>query len=197
MVCKSAIFNLTMFDVATIFLSDYIRRRRMVKNKSIRGRMDDNEPNPVDVHVGKRIRLRRTILHITQQQMADMLGLTFQQVQKYEKGANRVGASRLWDISKVLKVPMDFFFEDMEENVAKLSPRMLNGDPNIMQVAENSRSFDDDPMKRAETLELVRAYYKIPNRRVAKQLLDLMVSLAKSTAGLAYMDERNKDEDDE
>lgn len=169
----------------------------MVKNKSIRGRMDDNEPNPVDVHVGKRIRLRRTILHITQQQMADMLGLTFQQVQKYEKGANRVGASRLWDISKVLKVPMDFFFEDMEENVAKLSPRMLNGDPNIMQVAENSRSFDDDPMKRAETLELVRAYYKIPNRRVAKQLLDLMVSLAKSTAGLAYMDERNKDEDDE
>ena len=62
---------------------------------SIRGRIDDNEPNPVDVHVGKRIRLRRTILHITQQQMAKMLGLTFQQVQKYEKGMNRVGASRL------------------------------------------------------------------------------------------------------
>lgn len=159
--------------------------------------MDDNEPNPVDVHVGKRIRLRRTILHITQQQMAEMLGLTFQQVQKYEKGTNRVGASRLWDISKVLQVPMDFFFEDMEDGVAKLSPRMLNGDPHIMQVAENSRSLDEDPMKKAETLELVRAYYKIPNRRLAKQLFDLMVSLSKSTAGLAYVDERNKDDDDE
>lgn len=169
----------------------------MVKIKSIRGRMDDNEPNPVDVHVGKRIRLRRTILHITQQQMADMLGLTFQQVQKYEKGANRVGASRLWDISKVLKVPMDFFFEDMEDGVAQLSPRMLNANPSIKMVAEDTHSLDDDPMKRAETMELVRAYYKIPNRRVAKQLFDLLVSLSKSTAGLAHIDDRNKDDDDD
>ena len=169
----------------------------MIKGKSIRGRMDDNEPNPVDVHVGKRIRLRRTILHITQQQMADMLGLTFQQVQKYEKGANRVGASRLWDISKVLKVPMGFFFEDMEDGVASLSPRMLNADPSVMMVSEKGRSFDDDPMKRAETLELVRAYYKIPNRRVAKQLFDLMVALSKSTAGLAHVDERDAEDDDD
>lgn len=169
----------------------------MVKGKSIRGRMDDNEPNPIDVHVGKRIRLRRTILHITQQQMADMLGLTFQQVQKYEKGANRVGASRLWDISKVLQVPMGFFFEDMDDDVACLSPRMLNIDPSVRMVAEKEHSFDDDPMKRAETLELVRAYYKIPNRRVAKQLFDLMVALSKSTAGLAHVDERDADDDDE
>ena len=166
----------------------------MTRVKSIRGRMDDNEPNPVDVHVGQRIRLRRTILHITQQQMAEMLGLTFQQVQKYEKGANRVGASRLWDISKVLKVPMDFFFEDMDDEVAQLSPRMLNADPRIMMVAERTQTIDDDPMKRAETLELVRAYYKIPNRILAKQMFDLMVTLSKSTAGLAH-DER--DDDDE
>lgn len=169
----------------------------MVKGKSIRGRMDDNEPNPIDVHVGKRIRLRRTILHITQQQMADRLGLTFQQVQKYEKGANRVGASRLWDISKVLKVPMGFFFEDMDDDVARLSPRMLSIDPDVMMVAEKSHSLDEDPMKRAETLELVRAYYKIPNRRVAKQLFDLMVALSKSTAGLAHVDERDADDDNE
>ena len=81
----------------------------MKETKSLRGRVNDNEPNPVDVHVGNRIRLRRTILHITQQQMAEMLGLTFQQIQKYEKGMNRVGASRLWDISRVLEVPMGFF----------------------------------------------------------------------------------------
>ena len=89
----------------------------MKETKSLRGRVNDNEPNPVDVHVGNRIRLRRTILHITQQQMAEMLGLTFQQIQKYEKGMNRVGASRLWDISRVLEVPMGFFFEDMDEEV--------------------------------------------------------------------------------
>ena len=160
--------------------------------KSIRGRIDDNEPNPIDVHVGKRIRLRRTILHITQQQMADMLGLTFQQVQKYEKGMNRVGASRLWDISKVLEVPMGFFFEDMDNTVALKSPMMLNSKMDF-NVEEN-HPFDDDPMKKAETLELVRAYYKIPNRKIAKNLFDLIVALSKSTAGLPQSNTNSKDE---
>lgn len=160
----------------------------MKQKNSIRGRIDDNEPNPVDVHVGKRIRLRRTILHITQQQMAKMLGLTFQQVQKYEKGMNRVGASRLWDISRVLEVPMGFFFEDMDDKVAQKSPRMLYNDDNRYAVEESVRSADEDPMKKQETLELVRAYYKIPNRVVAKNLFDLIVALSKSTAGLARAD---------
>lgn len=166
----------------------------MKQKKSIRGRIDDNAPNPVDVHVGKRIRLRRTILHITQQQMADMLGLTFQQVQKYEKGMNRVGASRLWDISRVLEVPMGFFFEDMDADVASQSPRMLNATPDALYVSENRISFDEDPMKRAETLELIRAYYKITNRAIAKQMFDLMIALSKSTAGLARMDDKLKDD---
>lgn len=164
----------------------------MKQKKSIRGRIDDNTPNPVDVHVGKRIRLRRTILHITQQQMADMLGLTFQQVQKYEKGMNRVGASRLWDISRVLEVPMGFFFEDMDADVASQSPRMINALPDILQVSERQFSFDEDPMKKEETLELIRAYYKITNRAIAKQMFDLMVSLSKSTAGLSRMDDKLK-----
>ena len=163
--------------------------------KSIRGRIDDNEPNPVDVHVGKRIRLRRTILHITQQQMADMLGLTFQQVQKYEKGMNRVGASRLWDISKVLEVPMGFFFEDMDNHVAIKSPMMLNSKLGKSFNLEENHPFDEDPMKKAETLELVRAYYKIPNRKIAKNLFDLMVALSKSTAGLPQPNSTKKDED--
>lgn len=161
--------------------------------KSIRGRIDDNEPNPVDVHVGKRIRLRRTILHITQQQMADMLGLTFQQVQKYEKGMNRVGASRLWDISKVLEVPMGFFFEDMDNHVAIKSPMMLNSKLGKSFNLEENHPFDEDPMKKAETLELVRAYYKIPNRKIAKNLFDLMVALSKSTAGLPQFTEEDED----
>ena len=150
--------------------------------KSIRGRIDDSEPNPIDVHVGKRIRLRRTILHITQQQMAEMLGLTFQQVQKYEKGMNRVGASRLWDISKVLEVPMGFFFEDMDNEVAQKSPMMLNSKWDKAFAVEESHSSDDDPMKKAETLELVRAYYKIPNRKIARGLFNLIIALAKAVA---------------
>ena len=165
----------------------------MKQKKSVRGRIDDNLPNPVDIHVGKRIRLRRTILHITQQQMADMLGLTFQQVQKYEKGMNRVGASRLWDISRVLEVPMGFFFEDMDASVASQSPRMINRPLSGADfVSEDHRDLDMDPMKKAETLELIRAYYKITNRAIAKQMYDLMISLSKSTAGLARMDEKLK-----
>jgi transcriptional regulator with XRE-family HTH domain len=154
---------------------------------------EDNEPNLVDVHVGKRIRLRRNILHITQQQLAEMLGLTFQQVQKYEKGLNRVGASRLWDISRVLDVPMNFFFEDMDELSAARSPRMLRRNYEERGYLREDRPvIDNDPMKRAETLELVRAYYKIPNRAIAKKLFDAIVLLSKSTYNLP-----DSDSDDE
>lgn len=168
----------------------------MTRVKSLRGRVNDNEPNPVDVHVGNRIRLRRTILHITQQQMAEMLGLTFQQIQKYEKGMNRVGASRLWDISRVLGVPMGFFFEDMGEDVAKSSPRMLSKayGEGLEFVEEDQPSFDEDPMKRKETLELVRAYYKISNRAIAKNLFNLMVALSKSSSNLYLSDDENKED---
>lgn len=166
----------------------------MKQKKSLRGRIEDNEPNPVDIHVGQRIRLRRTILRITQQQMAEMLGLTFQQVQKYEKGMNRVGASRLWDISRVLEVPMGFFFEDMDASVAQKSPRMLNMSDGGAYLAETHHSLAKDPMKKAETLELVRAYYKIPNRVIAKNLFDLIVALSKSTAGMAKVDEDKQGE---
>lgn len=147
-------------------------------------------PNPVDIYVGSRIRLRRNILNLTQQQMADLLGLTFQQVQKYEKGLNRVGASRLWDISRVLEVPMDFFFEDMDKEVAFQSPRMLYSTKTRANfVAEKQQIFSDDPMNKKETLELVRAYYKIPNRKIAKELFDLIVMLSKTPNVPADSDE--------
>ena len=161
----------------------------MVNYKSIRGRTEDNEPNPIDIHVGKRIRLRRTILHITQQQLAEMLGLTFQQVQKYEKGMNRVGASRLWDISRVLNVPMGFFFDDIDETSIAHSPMMLNKDVAELALSDIQPAVDDDPMKRAETLELVRAYYKITNRAVAKDIFNLLVSLSRSNSNLPNLEE--------
>src|SRR5947209_19234508 len=80
-----------------------------------RRRQKSDKPNPVDVHVGSRVRLRRTLLGMSQEKLGDALGLTFQQVQKYERGANRVGASRLYDLARVLAVPVSYFFEEFGE----------------------------------------------------------------------------------
>ncbi len=77
----------------------------------------DSRPSPIDIHVGSRVRLRRTLLGMSQERLGDALGLTFQQVQKYERGVNRVGASRLFDISRVLDVPISYFFDDMPEGM--------------------------------------------------------------------------------
>ena len=159
--------------------------------RSSRGRTPTGQPNPIDVHVGNRIRLRRTLLGLSQEKMASLLGLTFQQVQKYERGMNRVGASRLWDISKVLEVPIGFFYEDMDKEVAKQSPRMFSiPDSQPLALEEEQAKFDDDPMNRQETIELVRAYYKIPNRKAAKYVHDLIIALSKST----YNNEKEENE---
>lgn len=150
--------------------------------RSSRGRTPTGQPNPIDVHVGNRIRLRRTLLGLSQEKLASLLGLTFQQVQKYERGMNRVGASRLWDIGKVLEVPVGFFYEDMDDSVASQSPRMFSiPDAEPLNLAEDSEKFDLDPMHRQETIELVKAYYKIPNRKAAKHMFDLIIAMSKST----------------
>ena len=81
-----------------------------MSRKKSRGRMANGEPNPIDVYVGKRMRLRRQMLDLSQEKLASALGLTFQQVQKYERGFNRIGASRLWDVAMVLNVPITYFF---------------------------------------------------------------------------------------
>ena len=149
--------------------------------KTSRGRTPEGAPNPIDVHVGNRIRLRRTLLGLSQDKLASLLGLTFQQVQKYERGMNRVGASRLWDVSRVLDIPIGFFFEDMDKDVANQSPRMFNvPEAENEFLEEESAQYEVDPMQRKETLELVKAYYKIPNRKAAKHLFDLIVAMSKS-----------------
>ncbi len=130
-------------------------------------------PNPIDVHVGQRVRLRRTLLGMTQEKLGAALGLTFQQVQKYERGANRVGSSRLFDLSRVLEVPIAYFFDEMSSAVAARSPSRLYG------VAEaRPLPFEPDPMAKRETLELVRAYYRIGDRKLRKRVFQLTKSLA-------------------
>ncbi len=153
-----------------------------ILKKSSRGRTPSGQPNPIDVHVGNRIRLRRTLLGLSQEKLASLLGLTFQQVQKYERGMNRVGASRLWDIGKVLEVQVGFFYEDMDRDVASQSPRMFSLPDSLpICLAEDTEEFDVDPMHRQETIELVKAYYKISNRKAAKHMFDLIVAMSKTT----------------
>ena len=90
---------------------------------SSRGRLPDGSANPIDIHVGNRIRSRRALLGISQEKLAKELGVTFQQIQKYERGMNRMGSSRLWDMAQVLGVSVNFFFEDMAAEIAAQSPR--------------------------------------------------------------------------
>jgi len=130
-------------------------------------------PNPVDVHVGGRIRLRRTLLGMSQEHLADQIGLTFQQVQKYESGANRVSSSRLFDLGRVLDVPIKYFFDEMSTTTERQSPGQLQG--TAPKLAHDER----DPMARRETLELVRAYYLITEPSFRKRLTDLIRSIAR------------------
>src|ERR1700760_4526999 len=97
-----------------------------LRKAPVRRRPKLDKPNPVDVHVGSRVRLRRTLLGISQEKLGEAIGLTFQQVQKYERGANRIGASRLWDLSLVLNCPVAYFYEDMSDTAASASPRLLH-----------------------------------------------------------------------
>ena len=147
------------------------------------------KPNPIDVHVGNRLRLRRTLLGMSQQKVGEALGLTFQQVQKYERGTNRIGASRLWDLAGVLDCPVSFFFEEMDERTAGASPRNWNGETADIVLRQ------DDPMNRRETLELVRAYYRIRGYHVRRRIYELAKSLALTDVQGAEPDGAWKDED--
>jgi transcriptional regulator with XRE-family HTH domain len=143
----------------------------------------ESRPSPIDIHVGSRIRLRRTLLGMSQERLGDALGLTFQQVQKYERGVNRVGASRLFDISRVLDVPISYFFDDMPEGMQDVPLSGPRG--RTFGFAETQEPFAagvDDHLTKRETLELVRAYYRIPDASMRKRMFDLMKSLAQTDA---------------
>ena len=130
-------------------------------------------PNPVDIHVGARLRLRRTLLGMSQDKLGQALGLTFQQIQKYERGANRIGSSRLYQLGQILDVPVSYFFDDMTEDIA--APHRRHGAKGLADQAQ--QLYVDDSLTRRETLELARAYYRITDPKVRKQLFELTKSL--------------------
>lgn len=145
----------------------------------------------LDSHVGARIRLRRTMLGMSQEKLGEAIGLTFQQIQKYERGTNRVSASRLFDIARVLDVPIGFFYDDMLPDAGS-QPAPA---PAVTGFAEAQQSFGGPPapggtrpgvsaaldariLSQRETIDLVRAYYRIPDDGVRKRVLDLIRSMA-------------------
>ncbi len=131
-------------------------------------------PGPVDVHVGSRVRLRRKILGITQVKLGAAIELSIQQVQNNERGTNRIGASRLFQLSKVLDVPVSFFFDDMPPEVAQTGRRPFEFSESEAAV------YEADALAKRETLELVRAYYRIKNEKVRKRVFELAKALAKA-----------------
>ncbi len=134
----------------------------------------EHRPSPIDSHVGSRVRLRRTLLGLSQEKLGEALGLTFQQVQKYERGVNRIGASRLFDLARVLDVPISFFFDDLPDSVggAAVTRRAYGF------AEQQQEGFEDDTLHRRETLELVRAYYRITDPSIRKRVFDLIKTLS-------------------
>lgn len=138
-----------------------------------------SKPNPVDVHVGSRVRLRRTLLGMSREKPGATVGPTFHQIQKYERGANRVGSSRrLFQSAQILSVPVSFFFDDRPEEIVRGQPG---------SALNSSKRFQWDQFARRETLELVRAYYKIRNPVVRERVFELTKAIAGVSPGTGGM----------
>lgn len=147
----------------------------MTNTRQLSRRTPSGQPNPIDVYVGARLRLRRSLLGLSQEALGAALGLTFQQVQKYERGANRIGASRLFDLARALGVDVDYFYEDMGEEVAAASSRQMTHGTSASQLHQL------DLLGNRETLELVRAYYRIEDPEIRRRVHQLAKALAAVT----------------
>lgn len=141
----------------------------------------DIRSNATDIHVGSRIRLRRILLKMPQERLGHALGLTFQQIQKYERGTNRVSASRLFDISRILDVSISYFFDEILEAPEDASTSVVH--QSTGSFSEPASAFNasiDKQLARRETIELVSAYYQIPDPAIRNRMLELIKSLSSS-----------------
>jgi len=150
------------------------RRKFKLRNKMARRRtIKDDGPDPIDKYVGSRVRARRVGLRISQTKLGDAIGVTFQQVQKYENGTNRIGASNLFKISKTLSVDVAFFFEGLGED--EEAAKELAG------LSEGSQAkFDVDPMSSREAIELMHNYFLVKDENVRKKLSQFVKTLAQT-----------------
>lgn len=138
-----------------------------------RTKIDKDGPNPVDIYVGNKVKSRRLMLGFSQEDLAQAIGLTFQQVQKYERGTNRISVSRLVDISRALKVPLDYFMDNLYAIGPQAKKNALRG------VSDNKQaSLEPDPMTNRDVAALVRAYQAIKTPALKKQLLEMAKALS-------------------
>jgi len=128
------------------------------------------QANPIDIQVGNRVRIRRMLIGMSQERLGDLLGLTFQQVQKYEKGVNRIGAGRLFEMARILNVPVDFFYEGVNAHTGQAGAADGESAP-VMEFVSSG-----------EGLQLSLAFMKIKDAKVRKRVLDLVKSLAEEEA---------------
>ena len=126
------------------------------------------QPNPIDIHVGSRVRLRRMMLGMSQEKLGEQLGITFQQIQKYEKGTNRIGASRLQHIARVLSAPVSFFFED--------APGSPSESPNVAESP--STNYVVDFLSSSEGIQLNKAFVRINDAKLRRKIIDLVRAMA-------------------
>ena len=132
-------------------------------------------PDPIDLHVGAQVRARRVLLGLSQEKLADGLGITFQQVQKYERGSNRISASRLYNMARLLDVSISFFFEGLEDG------QRPGGGPNgAASASERGGEIPEDLMSRKETLSLLRHYYSISDANLRQKFTELLKGVTKA-----------------
>jgi transcriptional regulator with XRE-family HTH domain len=150
------------------------------KKKIKKTQLRSENPDPVDIHVGSRLRMRRNLVGLSQEQLGKSLGLTFQQIQKYERGINRMGSSRLFQIAKTLSVPVAYFFEEIPTSMGVPSqPGFADNDQAPLEgTGSPEKQNDYDILRRRETLELVRAYYRIQDDKQRRKVYELIRSMS-------------------
>ena len=147
---------------------------KLLRKKHPRG------PDPVDLHVGAQVRARRVLLGLSQEKLAEGLGITFQQVQKYERGSNRISASRLYNMAQLLDVPITFFFEGVDDQKGA-GFREVAASAN----REAGQEFPEDMMRRKETLSLLRHYYSIQDGSLRQRFAELLKGVTRADIGTA------------
>ncbi len=141
----------------------------MARIRNVRG------PDPIDLHVGTQVRARRVLLGLSQEKLAEGLGITFQQVQKYERGSNRISASRLYNMARLLDVPITYFFEGMDSEKTPGFKEAFT-----LSQQEPGHEFPEDVMLRKETLSLLRYYYSIDDDHLRQRFTELLKGVNKS-----------------
>ena len=132
-------------------------------------------PDSVDVHVGQRLRVRRSLMGMSQEKLADSIGLTFQQIQKYERGVNRISAGRLFQFSKILDIPVSYFYDQIGGSKGQIAVGLSDNE-------QESFGGEDDIMQRKETIDLVRSYYSIDDPSKRKEILRFIKAMTDSSS---------------